>query len=263
MSDDTATPPTVPVRGGYGTGCYRRSIVLEASSGEVRAELADDFHHFGVRLVHDGQHAVSVEGEDVRVPWTTCPGAVAPLREMEGVGLSTVLSGLLRHTNARAQCTHLHDLACLAIAHAARVSANGGGSRRYDISVPDRLEGRATVELQRDGQVLLSWAVDGSSVTDSDPSTFAGLKLSGSAFHRFCAELDDDLAEAAFVLQRAVFIGLGRRHDFEEIREASTFAPVVGAACYTFDPTRVGNAKRVYGSLRDFTSAPHRILERK
>ncbi len=230
----------------------------------MRGELADDFHHFGVRLRHDGKCAVSVEGEDVRVPWTTCPGAIAPLRRMQGVALSALLPGLLRRTDARAQCTHLHDLACLAIAHAARCVAGGPPFRRYDVSVPDRIDGSATVELLRDGQTQLSWRIRASTVTDSTPASFAGLELSGGAFHRFCAEqLDAELAEAAWVLQRAVFIGLGRRHDFERIHEASTFAPVVGAACHTFDPVRVADAKRRYASLRDFTSAPLRILDRE
>jgi hypothetical protein len=262
MSDQAAMNSTLPVRSGYGTGCYRRCIVLEASRDEVRGELADDFHYFGVRLHHDGERATSVEGEDVRVPWTTCPGAVEPLRRMEGVELAVRLPGLLRHTDARAQCTHLHDLACLAIAHAARVGAGGRSLRRYDVSVPDRVDGGAAVELSRDGQRQLSWKARASSVTDADPGSFAGLELSGGAFHRFCAELDDELAEATWVLQRAVFIGLGRRHDFERIHRASAFAPVVGAACHTFDPERVVGAKRVYGTLRDFTASPLRILER-
>jgi len=270
MSETTAT---VPVRAGYGTGCYRRRIVLEADAsarlgangrgGRVRGELADDFHHFGVDLTHDGDVAVVVAGEDVRVPWTTCPGAVAPLRRMEGAPLSMALPALLRYTDSRAQCTHLHDLACLAIAHAARLGAGGRPGRRYDASIPDRVDGVATVELARDGETLLRWQVDASSVIESTPGTFAGLRLAGASFYRFCSEqLDAELAEAAWVLQRAVFIGLGRRHDFERIHAASSFAPIVGAACHTFDPERVADAKRVYGSLRDFSESPQRILDR-
>ncbi len=263
MSEKVPTTPPVPVRAGYGKGCYRRRIVLEADGPEVRGELADDFHHFAVRLLHDGTSAVSVDGEDVRVPWTTCPGAVEPLHRMEGVSLSAPLSQLLRHTDARAQCTHLHDVACLAIRHAGRVAAGGEPRRRYDATIPDRVDGSATVELARDGEVLLRWQVRASTVIESTPDSFAGLGLSGSAFHRFCAaQLDAELAEAAWVLQRAVFIGLGRRHDFEEIHEASTFAPIVGAACHTFDAKRLADAKRVYGSLRDFTDSPQRILDR-
>ena len=82
---EKATTPKVPVRSEYGTGCYRRSIVLKADGIEVRGELDDDFHHFGVRLLHDEQRAVKIDGEEIRVSWTTCPGAVAALRRMEGV----------------------------------------------------------------------------------------------------------------------------------------------------------------------------------
>ena len=146
---------TLPLRDDYGSGCYRRCIVLEADGDTVRGELADDFHHFGVSLRHDGERALEVVGEDVRVPWTTCPGALEPLRRMEGAPLSRAVRDLLRHTSAREQCTHLHDLACLAVAHAARAAAGGAAMRRYDAEVPDRVGDETHSVLRRDGAVLL------------------------------------------------------------------------------------------------------------
>ncbi|HKJ24475.1 MAG TPA: hypothetical protein VKB65_06610, partial [Myxococcota bacterium] len=105
---DPSAEPTAglpPTRADFGGGCYRRRILLEAEGAEARGELADDFHHFAVRLRHDDARVVEVRGEDVRVPWVTCPGALAPLRRMEGVALSRTLPGILRHTDAREQCT--------------------------------------------------------------------------------------------------------------------------------------------------------------
>jgi hypothetical protein len=108
--------------------------------------------------------------------------------------------------------------------------------------------------------------VRGTSVERATPSSFDGTPLGGLPFLNYLRRNlahDSTLAEAAWILQRAVFIGLGRRHDFEGISEASSFAPVVGAACYTFDPARVAEAKRIYGSVRDFTDSPDKVLDRK
>lgn len=64
---------------------YHRSVLLSGSDREVCAEMADDAHHFRVRLTHDGERIVDLEGEAVRYPWTTCPGSaerLATLRDM-------------------------------------------------------------------------------------------------------------------------------------------------------------------------------------
>jgi len=265
MAEESADEPgsDLPVRSDYGTGCYRRCIVLESDDGVVRGELSDDFHHFAVTLHHDGRRATRVEGEGVRIPWTTCPGALEPLRRMEGTALSRELPALLRHTPARAQCTHLHDLACLAIAHACRSGEGGATRRRYDAAMPDPAPNGTRAVLERDGEEQLSWQIAASTVVSATPAIFDGLSLGGRSFYRFLrGQPDPELAEAAWILQRAVFIGMGRRHDFENIHAAIRFAPVVGAACHTFDPARVGAARRVYGTLRDFSDAPERILDR-
>jgi hypothetical protein len=219
--------PDLPLRADYGEGCFRRCIVLESSwsgsRGEVRGELADDFHHFAIRLGHDDQRALQIEGEDVRVPWTTCPGALEPLRRMEGAPLSQSVLEIYRHTFPREQCTHLHDLACLAIAHATRSSASNPTRRRYDAVLPDPVEDATRPTLARDGEPMLQWSIEGTTVKDSTPPLFSGLRIGSPGFQRaLLREQDCGLAEAAWVLQRAVFIGMGRRHDFERIHSAKS-----------------------------------------
>lgn len=258
-----AVPP-LPARKDYGGGCYRRSIRTWARDDEVTGELADDFHHFAVRLRHDGERIVAVEGEDVRVPWTTCPGAVAPLRQMAGARIAAGLLALQAHTPARTQCTHLHDLACLAAAHAWRARGGGAASRRLDVAVPDRAAGVTRASLSCDGVVRLEWEVRGSRVVGCAPGDFAGASLAGREFAERLASLGDpDAVEAAFVLRRALFIATGRRHDFEAMERASEFAPVVGAACHTFAPERVDEARRVHGTVRDFSDSARAIFERR
>lgn len=242
-------------------GIFRRGVVLESSGAEVRGELADDFHHFAVRVVHDGERAIEVEGEDVRVPWTTCPGAIEPLRRMAGAPVSDRILEVFKHTRPREQCTHLHDLACLALTHAARDETH----RRYDVALPDRVQDATEAVLRCDGEDLLRWRLRGNRVERATPDVFDGLSLAISPFLDFLLdELRDRpaVAEAAWILQRAIFVGGGRRRDFGGRHEAKDLAAVLGAACHTLAPERVDDAKRVGGTVLDFSDAPEKVLDR-
>ena len=242
-------------------GIFRRSIRLESRGGEVCGELADDFHHFAVRLRHDGERAVEVEGEDVRVPWTTCSGATEPLRRMVGAPVCDRILDVFKHTRPREQCTHLHDLACLALTHAAR----GDAQRQYDVALPDRSQDETEAVLRRNGDDLLRWRLRGDRIERATPEAFAGLSLDIYPFLDFL--LDDlrsqpEIAEAAWILQRAIFVGAGRRHGAKGTQEAKDFAAVLGSACHTLAPERVSDARRVGGTVRDFSNAPEKVLER-
>src|SRR4051812_30672376 len=118
----------------YGTGVYRRRITLDAPApGQVTAELEDDFHHFRVLLGHDGSVVTAVAGEAVRFPWTTCPSAASQLRGLVGTPLPTTASAIAAVLPARENCTHLYDLAGLALAHA----GTGRRSLRCVNTLPD------------------------------------------------------------------------------------------------------------------------------
>src|SRR3954453_19153948 len=110
-----------------------RVETIDASTG--RGDMEDDFHRFGIPLHHDGELVTEVVGEGTRYPWTTCPGAVEPLRALSGAPLTTRLSALGEYAPARQNCTHLFDLTGLAVAHAARGNAT---TRVYDVAIPDR-----------------------------------------------------------------------------------------------------------------------------
>ncbi len=237
--------------------------MLEAGEGVARGELADDFHHFVATVHHDGERVTRVDGKPVRVPWTTCPGALAPLRRMEGVDLSLPLLDLTRHTPAREQCTHWHDVACLAIAHARRFAKGGPAARRYDFAMPDRVERVTRCTLHVDGAPGPWWRVEGLSITEADDDAFVGLKIGTRPFRERLAALGDaDRAEATWVLQRALFIGLGRQPDFESMQTAAEFATHVGGACHTYSEARMHEGRRHRGSVRDFTHHPDRVLDR-
>src|SRR5688572_29147182 len=100
-------------------GSYRRRVHLVAAERSVTAALEDDFHHFTMRVEHDGTVVTAVRAEALRHPFTTCPGAVDELEHLTGAPLSPSLIALQKYANVREHCTHLFELTSLAIAHVA------------------------------------------------------------------------------------------------------------------------------------------------
>jgi hypothetical protein len=242
-------------RADYGRGTYRRCIRLRAQGGCVTGDLEDDFHRFAVDLEHDGRQVVRIRGAAGRHPWSTCPGALAPLERLVGMPLAVAGSTARAWTDPRAQCTHLFDLAGLAVAHAAA----GRGERRYDVEIPDRVDGRSRARLRRDGRALLDWEIERGTIVAPEP--FAGRPSFGGGFGRWAeAELEPDLAEAAVVLQRACGISMGRMWDMDQVPGAWVFGAMTGGACHTFGAGVVEDARRVVGSMRDFSETPELLL---
>src|SRR5580692_5755769 len=121
------------------TSGYRRRILIEPSSGLVSAELEDDYHRMVVSLTHADGVVTKVESEMKRSPWTMCPGAMDQLAQtFTGVPLA----GFAKRGEKTANCTHLHDLALFAAAH-----ANDTAPVAYDILVTDVVDNtrRATL----------------------------------------------------------------------------------------------------------------------
>src|SRR5205085_6928940 len=92
--------------------------------------------------------------------------ATEPLRALAGAPLSTRLSSLGEYAPARQNCTHLFDLSGLAVAHAAR---GDGGSRTYDVAIPDRDGTHTEPELWRDGALLFRWSIAGRHIVGPPP----------------------------------------------------------------------------------------------
>lgn len=213
------------------SGTFHRYISLDAPrSGRVDAEVRDEFHHFRVHLDHDGATVTDVEAESVRFPWSTCPGAAAPLRRVVGARLSPSPSAIGRHARARDNCTHMFDLCGLAMAHAAA----GRRRRDYRASVPDPVEGRTVATLERDGEVVLRWELNDLRIVAPPP--FAGRGISGGFIEFAENGFDSDGAEAALVLRRAVFVSIGRRENLKSIVVAGEMLPTMAGSCYTFTP---------------------------
>jgi hypothetical protein len=153
------------------------------------------------------------------------------------------------------QCTHLFDLAGLAVAH-----AHAGRDRRdYAIDVPDRKGTSITRPvLARDGAPLLAWTVDGDVV--SAPEAFAGRSLRRGFMRWAEAELDPDTAEAAIVLRRATMISWGRAISLDAVAVAAELPSSFTGRCHTFSEEHVHDAVRMTGTTLDFTDAADRLL---
>lgn len=228
-------------------GAFRRCIVIahrpRESGGEVRAALEDDFHHFRVTVRHELEHVVQIRGDAVRHPYSLCASATRPLQELVGMPLGRIASSATRATDATGQCTHLLDLAGLAVAGA----ANEIRLRRYDIEVPERIDGRTTARLARDGLPLLAW--DLRETTIVGPAPFAGVSLHHGLARWALETLSPELAEATIVLRRGAVISQGRSQNLDvQIHARPT------GRCYVQQPQRAVQALRVVGSTWDFSA---------
>jgi len=223
---------------------FRRRILIEPGAGQVTAELEDDYHRMVVTLSHEGGVVTRVESAMKRAPWTACPGAMARLQEtFTGVALADVARRGEKSTN----CTHLHDLATFAAAH-----ANSAAPIDYDlhvsVSADGTLEGRRTAHLRRDGVALLDWTLDGMRFVAPEALAGAGLMEIGA----YIAAQDKTMAEAIRILRWAAIVALGRMMDMPANMSATTFA---GGNCYNFQPERAADSFRKPGADVDFSTA--------
>lgn len=217
---------------------YRRKLRVEVGKGAVVAQMEDDYHCMSVTLEHDGERVTAVIPDMRRAPWTTCPGAPAKLVETFA---GQLLTDVTARRDKQQNCTHLHDLAVLAAAHAGTV-----GRFTYDICASDPVEGERILEIQRDGKSVMRWVErDGVLVS---PESIAGLTL--TTLRDWIATLPEDEREAARLLQWAAIVAHGRTLPWERMYLTDNMPP----SCYTFQPERIASTSRV-GKIIDFSAA--------
>jgi hypothetical protein len=243
-------------------GRLRRLIVLRhVKPGQVTGWLEDDFHHFGVTIEHDGVRITSVRMAAPRTPWTTCPGAQTPLQALVGSPLISRASDIGTLIDMRLQCTHVHDLAGLTLAHIER----GECERRYEITVEDRdvyawngihpSMGPTRARVLRDGEEVMYWEVDNGCITG--PESFAGQTLE-RGFRQWTESLPAEAAEQANLLRRAILVAGGRTIDHDHFHNAAEFGQP--ALCYSFQPERSHEALRSRGTTRNYSASAADML---
>ncbi|WP_205691894.1 DUF2889 domain-containing protein [Caulobacter soli] len=222
---------------------FHRHVLVTPGEGWVSAWVEDDYHHMGVTLRHDGQTIVGVEADMVRAPWSTCPGAVQQLSE-------TFTGARLDEAAARGEkqmnCTHLHDMAVTAAAH-----ARDAAPTRYEITVTDAVDGVRVAEITREGASALR-LVERDKLVE-EPAEAAGKTL--FQLGEWIAALDEQGREAARLLRWAAIIAHGRAIPMERQSDATRMP----ANCFTFQPGRKEKARRV-GAVMDFSTSVRRPL---
>jgi hypothetical protein len=214
-------------------------------AGWVRSQVEDDYHHMSVTIHHEGNVATAIEPVMTRAPWTTCPGAVAQLeRTFKGVALDA----FARRGEKQANCTHLHDLALLAAAHAADLEP-----LVFDVLVSDPIGGERRAVLRRNGVTVLGWTENCFRIVE--PAELAGVTF--DKMRPWIDTLDPQLKEAARLLRWGNMIANGRTIPLEKQSDASRMP---SGSCYTFQPGRAAAARRV-GVIRDFSGGTAQPLE--
>ncbi|HUH37003.1 MAG TPA: DUF2889 domain-containing protein [Spongiibacteraceae bacterium] len=241
----------------YGTGRYRRAILLGKVPGAVSAALEDCNHGFTLTLEHNGAAVTAVRAETHRAPLTTCVDAPQALDALVGFPLDGSASDFRTRAKPTSQCTHLFDLASLALAHARR----GERERRYDVVVEDAVDGLSRMSVQRNGTPLLEWLAT-EQHTLVEPDGLAGRPIM-SGFHAWASShYSGDAFEAAVVLQRGYFVAQARRFNIE----ANAGQPALGngmrgGVCYSYNQPAIAHAYHCADSARDFSDCPEQLLK--
>lgn len=225
--------------------------------------LEDDFHHFGVTIIHHRGVIADVRTAAPRYPWITCPEAGDGLRALIGRPLVSRATDIGALVDMRHLCTHMFDLAGLVLAQACRAAAH----RRYEACVSDRpvtqwlapadgILGPGRAVLYRDEWEVLAWDVDARAITG--PAAHAGRSLD-RGFRAWIDGLPEEEAECASVLRRAILIAGGRNIDYDRIETADeTGVPPV---CYSFQPQRRAQARHMHGSVINYEEGEGMLAE--
>lgn len=223
---------------------YRRAVRVEPSPGAVLAMLEDDLHGMAVRLRHAHGRVTAVEVLPDRMPWSTCTGAVAMLQAtFRDVPLAEVTARRARQEN----CTHLHDLAIVAAAHALDEAPS-----EWRIDVSDAHHGERQIEIRRDGRCLHRWLERDGLL--ADPPEIAG--LTALSLRDWIASLEPEAREAARMLQWGALVAHGRAMTDAQRLATLGHRP----SCYTMQPSRVAAAEKING-MHEFTGREDRLLD--
>ncbi len=251
---------------------YRRRIVVASTSdSRIDGELADDLHHFRVVLHHDGSFVTAVTGESIRYPWSTCPGATDELLALVGAPLDARTGAAAKHADPRANCTHMFDLAALAMAHAWRATHADPDhgpprERQYDVEISTELDADRCVRtrLWRDRGLVVEWRLHtppGAARAIVSPEPYASVPFERGFFSWSATELDPDAGEAAFVLRRACDISRGRGMDLDSLPVEIAFAEPKLGVCYAKQPGMTEHVHRHLGATRDFAARPEAVFD--
>ena len=104
----------------WGKGATRRRIRLVAQAGRVDGDLEDHRHAMQCSIRHEAGTVTAVESQFHRYTLNHCGDAAGPLAELVGMPVDMTPQDFFAGGRARRNCTHMLDLAWLALRQAAR-----------------------------------------------------------------------------------------------------------------------------------------------
>lgn len=216
---------------------FRRRFKVMPRDGCVIAALEDDVHCMRVRLDHDGSVITHVHTVQERTPWNMCPGSMAKLKE-DFTGVS--IFERRQRIDKKANCTHLFDLAELALRH-----VRDAEPTQYDVLVSDPAGGRQESVLLINDAEVMRWAVDRDVIVL--PEAAAGLPLIG--LRPWIEGLEPEERFRARMLQWASLVAHGRHMSWE----TDDNLRALPGSCFASQPGRHEKCQRV-GERVDFSS---------
>lgn len=240
----------------WGTGVLRRAFRLRGFSGGVEAALEDMCHAMICTVRHDGNVVTSVEADFRRYTLQLCPGASEPLKQIVGMPLSTSTAQFFANGRARQNCTHMLDLAWLALRHASR----GETEWLYEVEIPDALEGPVHGILRCNGKVVQDWIVERNVIVS--PPALAGQALAGGFTRWLLSEsgLPDQAVEECLVLHKGFFMTGARQFMIPEGPLSEEYRKSIAGACFGYAHERIDDAVGIPGMKRDFSHHPEKLL---
>ena len=248
------SPP--PLDPDYGQGAFRRGLPLRVAADRVRVELEDANHAFRLQLAHDGRQVTDVTADTLRHPFVTCGEAVGPLRRIVSCPLDADATRLRSGFPQGQNCTHLHDMTLLALAHAREV----GLERHYEITVLDERAGRIEASIDCDGTTVHDWMVRDHAI--AAPEAHAGRPMM-RGFYAWVAQSYSGLAlEAAVALQRGYFVAQSRRYrSWPATDYPAKVNNMPDGTCYSYNHGVVDRALRMEGTVWDLTHRRDHLLQ--
>ena len=239
-----------PPNPAYGTGTFRRRIVLVRNGQRLTASLLDDFHEMEVDLTLGGDTIVDVAAHMERFPRTTCPGAVSTLlAALRGRRIDD-RSAQIRGVDRGEQCTHLIDLAAVALSW-----GDTDGTRQViEVALTDRdAQNRQSMQITVDGALALACEFQDETVIA--PEAYRGRKLFGG----FARWVDETFTPAEgrlwLIAQISVFVATGRVYIVDGPNpRRSTNEPHRRGACFTYSGAAFDVACDNIGYVRDMSS---------
>jgi hypothetical protein len=244
----------LPARAAYGDGVFVRSLAIRSPApGHVSLAMEDPVHAFQIDFTHAEGIVTRVHAAWDRRPLSSCGGATDALAAMVGCRLSDQVFDIARHTDASRQCTHLHDMFCIAATHAAQQRPDC----RWDVVVPDAVDARITATLSRDGEAVLVLTLESDGHTIHAPEPCRGVSVLKGFMAWVRAHVPPALHEQYFLMQKALFLTQIQRIDAESLigQSAALSGPPAGT-CFGSQPERYGASVRV-GVIRRFKPADH------